>query len=64
MTNYQPTGHDAAAGFLDMPVRCEARRHQADADLLALAVAGRGDMPLVRIRFRWAELLRPALPTR
>jgi hypothetical protein len=33
-------------------VWCKACHHQAPADLLALIDAGRGDVPLIRLRFR------------
>jgi hypothetical protein len=33
-------------------VWCKAYRHPRDADLAALIAAGRGDVPLVRIRWR------------
>ena len=33
-------------------VWCKACRHQPEADLQALVAAGRGDVPLIRLRFR------------
>jgi hypothetical protein len=33
-------------------VWCKACRHQREADLQALADAGRGDVPLIKLRFR------------
>jgi hypothetical protein len=41
-------------------VWCKSCRHQRDADLQALVDAGRGDVPLVNLRFRLLELRRPA----
>jgi hypothetical protein len=36
-------------------VWCKACRRQADADLQAIVDAGRGDVPLVELRFRCAN---------
>jgi transposase-like protein len=33
-------------------VFCNSCRHQADADLRALVLSGRGDVPLMHLRFR------------
>jgi hypothetical protein len=40
------------AGYVRVLVFCNSCRHQADADLQALIDAGRGDVPLVDLRFR------------
>jgi hypothetical protein len=40
-----------ATGYVRVSVWCKACRHQADADLEKLIDAGRGDEPLVRLRF-------------
>lgn len=37
---------------LRLMVQCEACHHQQDADLKALVAAGRGDVPLAKLRFR------------
>ena len=42
-----------AADFLDLIVWCKGGcRHQAPADLQKLAEAGKGDVPLIKLRFR------------
>ena len=41
--------HDGRSTVL---VWCKACCRQADADLQALVAAGRGDVPLIRLRFR------------
>ena len=41
------------AGYVAVHVWCKACKHQADADLERLAAEGRGDVPLVRLRFRY-----------
>jgi hypothetical protein len=38
--------------YVRVLVWCKSCRHQADADLEALVTAGRGDVPLVQLRFR------------
>ena len=38
--------------FLCLLVWCKACHHQAPADLQALIDAGRGDVPLIKLRFR------------
>ena len=40
------------AGYVRVHVWCKACRRSADADLEALIRDGRGDTPLVRLRFR------------
>jgi hypothetical protein len=37
---------------LCVAVRCSACRHRANADLQALIDSGRGDAPLIRLRYR------------
>jgi hypothetical protein len=44
-----------AAKFLRLHVWCKACHHAADADLQALIDKGRGDVPLIRMRFRCAK---------
>jgi hypothetical protein len=41
-----------AARYVAVLVWCKSCRHQAAADLVALIDAGRGDVPLVDLRFR------------
>ena len=41
-----------AARYVAVLVWCKSCRHQAEADLQALIDAGRGDVPLVDLRFR------------
>jgi hypothetical protein len=41
-----------ALGYACVLVWCKACRHESDADLQALVDAGRGDVPLIRLRFR------------
>jgi len=36
-------------------VVCKACRHQAHADLEKLVDEGRGDVPLIHLRYRWAN---------
>jgi hypothetical protein len=43
------------AHYVRVLVWCKACRHQANADLQALLDAGRGDVPLNRLRFRCAN---------
>jgi hypothetical protein len=43
------------SGWLCLLVWCKARHHQAPADLPALVDTGRGDVPLVHLRFRCTE---------
>ena len=38
--------------YVRVLVWCKACRHEADADLQALVDAGRGDVPLIKLRFR------------
>ena len=53
MTDGLPTARTTLrAGYVRMLVFCNSCRHQADADLQALADAGRGDVPLTELRFR------------
>ena len=40
------------ARYVSVHVWCKACRHSADADLDALVASGRGDVPLVRLRYR------------
>jgi len=44
-----------ASRFVRVLLTCWHCRHQADADLPALLAAGRGDVPLVRLRWRCAR---------
>ena len=39
-------------GYVRVLVWCKACRHRRDADLQALVDAGRGDVPLIQLRFR------------
>jgi transposase-like protein len=41
-----------AARFLLLRVRCRSCHHAADADLQKLIDQGRGDVPVVKLRFR------------
>jgi hypothetical protein len=41
-----------AARYVRVLVWCKACRHRRDADLEALIAAGRGDTPLLELRFR------------
>jgi len=43
------------ARYVRVLVWCKSCRHRRDADLQALVDAGRGDVPLVRLRFRCAN---------
>jgi hypothetical protein len=43
------------ARFLRLHVWCKACHHAADADLQGLIDRGRGDVPLIRMRFRCAK---------
>jgi hypothetical protein len=47
-----PTPRSMSKTGLVVHVWCKACRHAKDADLAALIAAGRGDAPLVRIRWR------------
>jgi hypothetical protein len=38
--------------YVQVLVWCKACRHQAEANLQALVDAGRGDVPLIHLRFR------------
>jgi hypothetical protein len=40
------------ARYVRVMVWCKACRHQRDADLPGLVAGGRGDVPLVEMRFR------------
>ena len=42
-------------GYVRVLVFCNSCRHQVDADLQAIADAGRGDMPLTELRFRCSQ---------
>jgi hypothetical protein len=42
-------------GYVRVLVFCNSCRHQADADLQAIVDAGRGDMPLTKLRFRYSQ---------
>ena len=42
-------------GYVRVRVWCKSCRRQRDADLQALVDAGRGDVPLVEMRFRCAN---------
>jgi hypothetical protein len=43
------------ARYVRVLVWCKACRHRRDADLQGLVDAGRGDVPLVHLRFRCAN---------
>jgi hypothetical protein len=49
-TSYPP--HTLRARYVCVHVWCKACRHSADADLQKLLDEGRGDVPLVRLRYR------------
>jgi hypothetical protein len=42
-------------GYVRVLVFCNSCRHQADADLRAIALAGRGDVPLTELQFRCSQ---------
>jgi hypothetical protein len=42
-----------ASRYVRALLTCWSCRHRADADLPALVAAGHGDVPLVRLRWRW-----------
>jgi hypothetical protein len=44
-----------AAYYAHVLVFCRSCRHQRDADLQALVDQGRGDVPLVHLRFRCSQ---------
>ena len=46
-----------AARYVRVLLTCWHCRHQADADLPALIEAGRGDVPLARLRWRGAGVI-------
>ena len=43
------------ARYVAVLVYCKACRHQREADLAALVESGRGDVPLVQLRWRCAN---------
>lgn len=43
------------SGYARVLVWCKGCRHQANADLQRLIDAGRGDVPLIRLRFRCGQ---------
>ena len=43
------------SGHARVVVFCNSCRHQADADLQAVVDAGRGNIPLTELRFRWSQ---------
>ena len=43
------------AGYLDVLCRCKACRHRAEADLQKLVDEGRGDTPLINLRYRCSK---------
>ena len=47
-----PTPRSIAAAGFRVHVWCKSCRHAKDADLTALIAAGKGDVPLVRLRWR------------
>ena len=51
-----PTPRSALrTSYVRVLVFCNSCRHQADADLQAIVDAGRGDVPLVQLRFRRSQ---------
>jgi hypothetical protein len=50
-----PTRTTLRTGYVRVRVWCKSCRRQRDADLQALVDAGRGDVPLVELRFRCAN---------
>jgi hypothetical protein len=51
-----PTPRTALAGsYVRVLVFCRSCRHQRDADRAALVDAGRGDVPLIHLRFRCSQ---------
>jgi len=52
MSDDLPTLRSIARGGFRVHVWCKSCRHSKDADLNALIVAGRGDVPLIRIKWR------------
>ena len=56
MTDDLPTARTTlAARYVRVLVFCRSCRHQADADLQAIVESGRGDVPLVELRFRCSQ---------
>jgi hypothetical protein len=56
VTDDPPTARTTLrTGYVRVLVFCKSCRHQADADLQALIDAGRGDVPLSRLRFRCSQ---------
>jgi hypothetical protein len=43
------------AGYVRVLVFCNSCRHQANADLRAIVLARRGDVPLTELRFRCSQ---------
>jgi hypothetical protein len=55
-TNSLPTARiTLRTGYVRVLVFCNSCRHQADADLRALVLSGRGDVPLTELRFRCSQ---------
>ena len=52
MTDDLPTPRSTLQSRLRVFVRCSACRHRDYADLQKLVDSGRGDAPLIRLRFR------------
>jgi hypothetical protein len=52
MDHELPTPHSMARTAFRLLVWCKSCRHQAHADLAALITSGRGDVPLIHLRFR------------
>jgi hypothetical protein len=56
VTDGLPTANTTlAARYVRVLVFCNSCRHQADADLQAIVLAGRGDVPLTELRFRCSQ---------
>jgi hypothetical protein len=56
VTDRLPTARSTErAGYLCVLVWCKACRRQAPADLAAIIAAGKGDVPLIELRFRCAN---------
>jgi hypothetical protein len=52
MTDDLPTPRSTLQSRLCVFVVCRACKHRANADLQKLVDSGRGDVPLIRLRFR------------
>jgi hypothetical protein len=56
MTDGLPTARTTLhTKYVRVLVFCNSCHHQADADLRAIVLAGRGDVPLTELRFRCSQ---------